>query len=151
MTTPFSIRRAVPQDLAAIAAVENSCFDDDAFSRRQLNYLLCKAQGACYVACCGEQIVGYLSLLTRRTISSGRIYSAAVSPAARSAGIGQALFEAAFAHARRLGLSSLTLEVRVDNVRAEALYRRMGFTADHLLKSYYHDGTDGWHMTLRLV
>lgn len=147
---PVCIRRAVAQDLDAIDAIEHTCFDDDAFSRPQLAYLIGKAQGVCYVACSGKRVVGYISLLTRRNAANVRIYSVAVDPMIRNFGAGRALVAEAIAHAQREGLREVTLEVRTDNTSAIALYTRNGFVAGRLLKAYYHDGADAWRMRLRL-
>jgi ribosomal protein S18 acetylase RimI-like enzyme len=55
------------------------------------------------------------------------IHDLAVLPAVRGMGVGSALLSAAEARARALGCCKLTLEVRADNVRARALYERVGF------------------------
>lgn len=152
MTSLIEIRRATAADLDAITAIEQRCFagDADAFSRRQLLYLICKAQGVCYIACHGGSPVGYISLLRRRTGRSLRIYSIAVVPQARGEGAGQALLDAAAAAARGWKLSALTLEVRTDNTPALGLYVKNGFKPDALLRGYYHDGADARQMVLRI-
>lgn len=151
MTTPIGIRPATTGDLDAVAAVERSCFpEDEAFSRRQLRYLLEQAEGTSYVACRGQEVVGYITLLTRRTARNLRIYSVAVDPAARGCGAGQALVDAAIALARQLGLDEVTLEVRTDNAPAIGLYTRNGFRSGKLLRGYYPDGADARRMSLRI-
>ena len=151
MTQTINIRPATIGDLDAVAAVERRCFpEDEAFSRRQLRYLLEQAEGASYVACRGQEVVGYITLLTRRTARNLRIYSVAVDPAARGCGAGQALVNAAIALARQLGLDEVTLEVRTDNAPAIGLYARNGFRDDQLLRGYYSDGVDARRMSLRI-
>lgn len=148
MNNPIGIRCAVCADLDALCGIEQGCFADqgDAFSRRVLRYLICKARGACYVACDGEQIVGYISLLTRRGVRNVRIYSVAVAAQARGCGVGQALVAEAIAYAQRGEFAEVTLEVRADNASAIALYARNGFAPDQLLRGYYHDRSDGQRM-----
>ena len=47
MTPAVEIRPAAAGDLDAVKAVERRCFPaEEAFSRRQLHYLLTQAQGA---------------------------------------------------------------------------------------------------------
>ncbi len=53
-----------------------------------------------------------------------------VAPAVRGRGVGEALVSWVVDEARRLG-AALELGVVSDNVRAVALYRRMGFEAHH--------------------
>lgn len=141
---------ATAADLDAIEAIEQGCFDDDAFTRRQLNYLIRKAQGACFVAQLDHQITGYIALLTRRSTCNVRIYSVAVASKARGHGVGQALIDQAIAYARKQRRHKVTLEVRTDNTPALALYAHKGFVPDKLLKGYYHDGTDARRMVLSL-
>ena len=151
MTPAVEIRPAVVGDLDAVETVERRCFPEgEAFSRRQLRHLLAHAQGARYVACRDGKVVGYISLLTRRTARNLRIYSVAVDPAARGCGAGQALVDTAVALARRLGLHEVTLEVNVTNDSALRLYTRNGFRPGKLLHGYYHDGADARRMSLRI-
>jgi len=50
-----------------------------------------------------------------------------VAPAARGAGVGDALVEAVLHWSGAVGLGRVTLRVREDNTHALALYRRHGF------------------------
>ena len=56
----------------------------------------------------------------------GELESLAVAPAARGAGVGSALIEAAFAHFRALGVTEMTLSVMHGNEAAQRLYERHG-------------------------
>jgi len=55
------------------------------------------------------------------------LHDLAVLPERRGLGVGRALLEAVEARARDLGCCKLTLEVRQDNARAQALYESFGF------------------------
>lgn len=148
MGSRSEIRRAAPGDLDALCGIELGCFGTaaDAFSRRQLAYLISKARGASFVAECGGRVVGYLSLLARARYADVRIYSIAVAPDARGCGAGQRLVEQAVAYARTCGARTLTLEVSVSNDAALALYRKHGFEIISRIPQYYHDGGDAWRM-----
>ncbi len=151
MRPTIVIRPAEPADAVPIAALENRCFGaDEAFSLRELRYLIGRAQGACYVAVGGEQVMGYISLLTRRNARNLRIYSVAVDLDARGLGVGQKLIDAAKQRAKEHALSEITLEVRTDNEAAIALYRRNGFCPQRRLLAYYPDGTDAHRMVLSM-
>lgn len=150
MNPAVGIRPATAGDLDAVECVERRSFPEgEAFTRRQLRYLLTHAQGASYAPTRDGAVVGYISLLMRRTAQNLRIYSVAVDPAARGCGAGQALLDAAIALARRLGLREVTLEVRTDNDSAIRLYARKGFRPGKLLRGYYPDGTDARRMSFR--
>ncbi len=77
--------------------------------------------------------------LVRRGSTVARIYSLAVDPAWRGQGLGVALI----AEIANRTHQRLSLEVRVDNVPARALYERLGFVAGESLPAYYANGIDG--------
>ncbi len=60
-----------------------------------------------------------------------------VAPAWQGRGFGQSLLGAVRQHARRLQLPRLLLEVRHGNLRAQALYRRLGFAPIGRRVGYY--------------
>ena len=55
-------------------------------------------------------------------------------------GIGSALMEQMIAFARESGAELLTLEVRADNARAKALYRKFGFSSFGTFPKYFKIG-----------
>lgn len=146
MKTKIEIRSAVPSDLGEIVRIETEAFGTEAFSRRQLLYLITRAKGAFFVALDAGRPVGYLSLLERPRFANLRIYSVATVPEARGLGIGQSLLDRAAEYARERNVREITLEVNIANTTALALYRKNGFSTTSRLPGYYHDGTDGWRM-----
>lgn len=146
MTTKIEIRRAAAPDLDEIVRIERESFGPDAFTRRQLAYLLTRARGACFIAATAERTAGYLSLLERPRYANLRLYSVAVAPEARGTGIGQALLDKAVEYAAERGFREITLEVSSANTAALGLYRKNGFATHSRLPGYYRDGTDGWRM-----
>ena len=68
-----------------------------------------------------------LGFSTFRGLPVLNIHDIAVAPEFRGRGIGSALLAAVEAHARTLGCGKVTLEVRSDNARGMAAYRRAGF------------------------
>jgi len=68
--------------------------------------------------------VGFSSFRGQRLLN---IHDIAVSPESRGSGVGRKLLAAVEADARALGCCKLTLEVRSDNVRAQGLYKSVGF------------------------
>ena len=73
MNPAVGIRPATAGDLDAVECVERRSFPEgEAFTRRQLRYLLTHAQGASYAATRDGAVVGYISLLMRRTAPLSR-------------------------------------------------------------------------------
>ncbi|MFQ6077411.1 MAG: ribosomal protein S18-alanine N-acetyltransferase [Candidatus Bathyarchaeia archaeon] len=80
------------------------------------------------------------------------IANIAVHPRFRRLGIGNGLLESLMEEARSKGARRATLEVRVSNEAAQALYRRKGFTPVAIRKKYYSDTDEDaiimWHNDL---
>ena len=66
-------------------------------------------------------------LIVDRTGPRWRLVDILLAPDAQGTGIGTALIEWLLKDARGSGARALALSVAIDNVRAEALYRRLGF------------------------
>ena len=87
-------------------------------------------------------LAGYALLFVRRGSAVARLYSIAVDPAQRGAGLGALLLADVEQLARNAGRGILRLEVRADNVAAIALYRRAGYREQGRIPGYYEDGCD---------
>lgn len=82
-------------------------------------------------------LVGYAGLWV--TFDEGHVTTIAVAPAYRKQGLGELLLNSLIDRAAEAGALSLTLEVRVSNVEAQALYTKYGFTIEGKRKRYYTD------------
>jgi ribosomal protein S18 acetylase RimI-like enzyme len=71
------------------------------------------------------------------------IHDIAVSPQTRGQGVGTALMQAIESEARALGCCRVTLEVRSDNERAQAVYARRGFHASEPQTWFWMKSLDG--------
>lgn len=79
-------------------------------------------------------------ILCRTAAGEAEIYTIAVDPAARRAGVGRALVAAAMNQAVREGAGEMFLEVSVENAPALALYAATGFERVGLRRGYYTEG-----------
>ncbi len=75
-----------------------------------------------------------------------RVLMFAVDRSARGLGVGRALMEAFLERSRARGFRRATLEVRVSNVGAIRFYTRYRYSVIDLLRGYYSDGENGYHM-----
>lgn len=122
------IRRATPEDLAAIAAIQR--LSPAASSWAPLDY-------ACDVAVENGRVAGFI--VTRRVAPDEcEILNVAVDPACRRRGIGKLLAARALAAAP----GRWFLEVRASNVSAIALYTALGFQPAGRRENYYHDPSE---------
>ncbi|HRS67400.1 MAG TPA: ribosomal protein S18-alanine N-acetyltransferase [Paludibacteraceae bacterium] len=150
MSSIFVIETAKSYHLPDIVKLEEACFGADQFSKRQLAYLMTKAQGAFFVASNKVRVVGYVSLVCRANSSKLRIYSIAVEPAFQGQHVGQFLLNRALQFAHEKQLQQITLEVNVDNATAIGFYQKNGFQIVGLIPDYYHDGSAAYRMFLEI-
>ena len=150
MNPDISIKQALSEDLGAIMKVENDCFLADAFSRHQIAYLITRSKGIFLVARHIDEVAGYISFIISGRHNTGRIYSIAVTPGYRGAGIAGILMDKSIEHAQNSNLRAIFLEVRTDNAAAIQLYKKKGFTIHSVKNNYYNDGAPAYSMVLRL-
>jgi ribosomal-protein-alanine N-acetyltransferase len=87
------------------------------------------------VARVGGEVVGYAGLF--RAMDDGHITTVAVDPAWHRHGIATRMLLALARGAVDRGCVNLTLEVRMSNSGAQALYQRFGFVPAGVRKGYY--------------
>lgn len=147
------IQLATPGDIEGILALEAS-FPSDRMTRRSLLRLMRSPSALIWVVRTSNRGSDYiraaLVLLSSRNTRVARIYSLAVTPSARGQGLATALVETAHRQAVDTGKRAISLEVRFDNVTAQALYRRLGYTLSSTLPAYYADGSDGLRLQKKL-
>ena len=72
-------------------------------------------------------------------LDEGHVTNIGVDPDFRRQGIGQGLLEELTVRAMQRGITAMTLEVRLSNYGAQALYKKLGFEARGIRKEYYQD------------
>src|SRR2546423_5095306 len=100
-----------------------------------MSELALRSSRAYIVARIGGEVVGYGGLMM--TIDDGHITTIAVDPVWQLHKVGTRLLVVLAREARRRGASSLTLEVRVSNENAQAMYRKFGFAPVGMRRGYY--------------
>ena len=149
-------------DLPAVLRLEHDLFGDEAWSETMLaSELDGAASGRYYLVAedAGEAgaaarergpLVGYAGLLSPGG-GQADVLTMAVAQDRWGQRIGALLLDALIAEAARRGCTEVFLEVRVDNDRAQRLYRSRGFTEIGLRRGYYQpSGTDALVMQLSL-
>jgi ribosomal-protein-alanine N-acetyltransferase len=141
----INIRRMTLQDIETAARIEAETFPrpwtlaDFRFEMSEnpvARYLVAQREG---------EIIGFAG--AHIILDEGHITNIAVLREARGQGLGRLLMEGLMQYASNLGVRYMTLEVRVSNVAAVALYRSLGFIKVNLRQKYYEDnGEDAWLM-----
>ena len=140
---------AAEADLSELVSLENE-FDGDRLSPRQMRWHLDNPRALFRVLRHHGVLQGYSLSLMRADSPQARLYSIAVSSAARGRGFGRMLLLDAMKHCRRLARSAISLEVRQDNVSAIQLYESLGFQRVGAYPAYYEDGCAAWRYRLSL-
>ena len=148
-----TLRAMTPADLPAVLRLEAALFGDEAWSEAMLTSELqgAEASGRYYlVAEDAGGLVGYAGLLSPDG-SQADVLTMAVARDHWGQRIGAMLLDSLVAEAARQGCTEVFLEVRVDNDRAQRLYRSRGFTGIGVRRGYYQpSGTDALVMQLSL-
>ena len=149
--TPVALRAMTLADLPGILELEHALFGEEAWSVQMLEGELAQQPASRHylVAQDAGVIAGYGGLLAAGTQAD--VLTLAVAADHWGRGIGSVLLEALLAEAERRGCKEVFLEVRIDNARAQRLYRRYDFEQIGIRKGYYQpSGADAVVMRRRV-
>ena len=139
-----AIRRLAYSDLPAVISIERRSFPTP-WSLAMFVLELSKPAGICLAATEGDELLGYL--ICSRYDQVWHLMNVAVAPERRRAGIARGLIGKLVEEAG--GKLPFTLEVRVSNRPAIAMYRMLGFRSAGVRPRYYQDnGEDALIMWL---
>lgn len=133
----LSVRPLAYSDLPAVLAMERRSFPAP-WSLAMFVLELSKSSGVCLAAEDESGLVGYL--VCSRYADIWHLMNVAVDEQVRRRGIASTLIGAMFERAGRDG--RYTLEVRISNRGAIAMYERLGFRPAGRRLRYYHDNNE---------
>ena len=139
--TRVELRRLEMRDLNAIERVERASYTTP-WSRSMFASELAKPSSICLGAFDLEtdELAGYLVI--SRYVDAWHVMNVAVAPQHRRQGIATTLLERLFELTAGRGRRGYTLEVRVSNLGAVALYGRLGFKPRGVRRGYYTDNRE---------
>lgn len=150
-TSALSFSAASMDDLAALADIENRCFDIDRLSSRSIRHMIQKGNCDFIVARQEDVIVGYALVLYHRGTHLARLYSFAVLPEFRGRGFGEQLLEESERHAASRNCVYMRLEVHQNNKGAIRMYEKFGYHPFGLHRDYYEDHADALRYQKRIL
>ena len=130
----MEIVRMNESHVSQIAALEKLCFSD-AWSEKSIASELANKLSLWLVAVDGDTVAGYIGSQT--VLGWADMMNLCVSPDYRRQGIGEKLTAELERQLKENDVTCLTLEVRVSNVPAIALYEKMGFVQVGKRPRYY--------------
>ena len=141
--TTIELRKLGLTDLRAIEEIERRSYPTP-WSRSMFAGELAKPSSICLGAfeAEGEEgaLVGYL--VVSRYVDAWHVMNVAVDPEHRGRGIATMLLERLFEVTSEDARRGYTLEVRVSNATAIALYERLGFESRGIRRGYYTDNRE---------
>ena len=145
----ITYRKMTPDDVEAVHAIELATFPTP-WTLDSFHYEMRENQYAHYLVAEDEKgIIGFCGMWL--VIDAAQITNVAVVERMRGQKIGEALMKEAMRVAREANMDVMSLEVRVTNVVAQNLYRKLGFQDGGIRKGYYTDnGEDALVMWVNL-
>lgn len=135
------IRYAKKEDISVLTEIEKELFPVNPWDENQFLYELEENPFAMiFVDERKDKIVGYVDLWIQ--YEQAQIANIAVVKEKQSEGIGDHLLKTAIQAAVEYGCENVSLEVRVSNANAIALYEKNDFIEVSIRKIYYEDGED---------
>ena len=136
------LRGVERSDLDALFALDQKCFRPGiAYSRADLRYYLAHPRSLCVVAedDSTKAILGFIiaESYLEHARRIGHIITIDVAPLERRKGLGGRLMNSMLDRLTSAGTAILRLEVAVDNIDAQAFYRRLGFSQTGRIRGFY--------------
>ena len=115
--------------LDKLCEIEKQCFEQEAFTKQQLVYLLTDYNTIGLTALVNGEIAGFAIARVDigRNEQFGHIVTVDVTPTYRRKGIAQKLLHEIETIFKERGINECRLEVREDNVAASNLYQKLGY------------------------
>jgi ribosomal-protein-alanine N-acetyltransferase len=138
----IELRRLTLADLGDIERIERSAYPTP-WSRSMFAGELAKPSSISLGAVDADEefaLVGYL--IISRYVDAWHVMNVAVDPVYRRRGVATTMLEELFRLTVDDGRRGYTLEVRVSNASAIALYERLGFHATGIRRGYYTDNRE---------
>lgn len=129
----MQVKATQREHINAIAELEKICFSTPWSVDALLDAY--KNGTKFFVAVENQKVLGYVGISC--ILDEGYITNIAVFPEFRQKGVGTALLNRVFSLASDIGLSFVSLEVRVSNENAISLYKKFGFKTEGKRKNFY--------------
>jgi ribosomal-protein-alanine acetyltransferase len=138
-------------DLDEVWQLDLRCFiDGEAYERETFRYLLANPNTiARQIREDHDRMVAFIVSIIEMD-GVGHITALGVAPERQRRGLARLLLLEMEQSFRLRGISTIRLEVRVENIAAIQLYESLGYSVAQRLQRYYSNGTDGFLMVKSL-
>lgn len=136
----MKFRLASIKDIDSILEVEEASFSVPWSHQAFYGELTENIYARYIVAELGGKIIGYAGMWI--ILDEGHVTNIAIHPDYRGYHYGEAMVRYLMYFAQACGATKMTLEVRISNLSAQSLYRKLGFEARGRRKGYYSDNNE---------
>jgi [ribosomal protein S18]-alanine N-acetyltransferase len=135
----IKLETASPKLLDKLFEIEQQCFDQEAFTKRQIAYLLTDYNTIGLIAKADIEIAGFViaQVEMEEDVTFGHIITLNIAKEFRGKGIAQKLLREVETILKEKGIRECRLEVREDNHAAIKLYQALGYQKISKLERYY--------------
>ena len=135
----LKIENANTKLLNKLFEIEERCFDQEAFTKRQIAYLLTDYNTITLIAKVNSNISGFIMthVEIKENTEFGHIITINVIPNCRRKGIAKKLIQEIENTLKQKGINECRLEVREDNNPAIKLYQTLGYQKISKIEKYY--------------
>ncbi len=125
--------------LDKLCEIEGQCFEQEAFTKRQIAYLLTDYNTIGLIAEANNDVAGFIiaQVEIEKETLYGHVITVNVSPAYRRKGIASRMLRETEDILKEKGIRECHLEVREDNSVALKLYQKSGYQKIGRLEKYY--------------
>lgn len=135
----IKIETASIRQLETLVMIEATCFDQEAFTKQQIAYLLTDYNAITLIAKVDSETAGFIiaEIETEKDHQNGHIITINVLPSYRRMGIGTKMLLEIETILKQKRITECHLEAREDNLAAQALYQKRGYLKIRRLDNYY--------------
>ena len=135
----LKIETASIKQLDELFKIEEDCFDQEAFTKQQIAYLLSDFNTIALTAKSNMDIAGFViaQIEVEENTEYGHIVTVNVAPRFRGRGVATKLLQEIEIFLKQRSITQIRLEVREDNNSALKLYHKLGYQTLGKLDRYY--------------
>lgn len=147
----YEIHPLTDKYLKEVLYLNGRCFKKgENYTKHTFSFLLSEPNTLSYcIATPTEKLIAFIFVAVSGD-GTGHITTIGVAPEHRRRGLAQKLLVHVEEGLRKRSVNTIFLEVRVDNLPAQMLYRHFGYTIVQRLSKYYNNGEDGFLMVKSL-
>ena len=150
--TVYAVHPLTEKHIKEVLRLNIRCFKNgENYTKHTFSYLLNEPNTLSYKAVTPDnEIVGFVFVMIN-TNGAAHLTTIGVAPEHRRRRIAERLLEHMDNALRKREITTIMLEVRVSNIPAQNLYRRVGYAVVQRIENYYSNGEDCFLMMKSLV